>query len=222
VSCRGDGVNKKWLLYGGGALVLVALYLWYRNYEANAAASSSDTSDSTGVTADQEASDYANLATALQQDEANISALQTAQANSTVASTTPTPDATETSILADLTSIMAGQAAEPATAPAAPAAAPAPVVNVYTAAPNGSTPTPSSSGAVAAVSHAPSGTPSVLGQTQTVIAQIENLTKQGFRKISGTTQAGASPYTGTYVKGTVKYFVWGGGAGQQPLSIRKA
>ena len=153
--------RKTWLIGGGGLLVLFLLYRWYASQQAASSTTAATGADTTGTTSTQEASDYASLAGAIQQDEANIAGLQTA----TTATGTTDPFA------ADLASILSGQSAQtdtltqalagltPTPTPA-PAAAPAPApVYVYVAAPSNATPNPSSGGAVAPVSHAPSGTP---------------------------------------------------------------
>ena len=148
--------RKTWLIGGGGLLVLFLLYRWYANQQAAASSTTAATgADTTGTTSTQEASDYASLAGAIQQDEANIAGLQTA----TTATGTTDPFA------ADLASILSGQSAQTdaltqALAGLTPTPAPAPApVYVYVAAPSNATPNPSSGGAVAPASHAPSGTP---------------------------------------------------------------
>ncbi len=155
-------MNRKTLLIGGGGLlVLFLLYRWYANQQA-AASSTTTGADTTGATSAQEASDYASLAGAIQQDEANIAGLQTAAAATTATTATGTTDP----FAADLASILSGQSAQTDTltqalaglTPTAAAPAPAPVY-VYVAAPSNATPNPSSGGAVAPASHAPSGTP---------------------------------------------------------------
>ena len=170
--------RKTWLIGGGGLLVLFLLYRWYASQQAASSTTAATGADTTGTTSTQEASDYASLAGAIQQDEANIAGLQTATtATGTTTATTATgttdPTATSTTdpFAADLASILSGQSAQtdtltqalagltPTPTPA-PAAAPAPApVYVYVAAPSNATPNPSSGGAVAPVSHAPSGTP---------------------------------------------------------------
>ena len=166
--------RKTWLIGGGGLLVLFLLYRWYASQQAASSTTAATGADTTGTTSTQEASDYASLAGAIQQDEANIAGLQTAT-TATGTTTATTATGTTDPFAADLASILSGQSAQtdaltqalagltptPTPAPAAaPAPAPAPApVYVYVAAPSNATPNPSSGGAVAPVSHAPSGTP---------------------------------------------------------------
>lgn len=69
-------MNKKYLMYGGGALLLILAYMYYRSQSAG----SGSTSDTLGTPSDQEAADYAGLAGDLQQQGAqeasDVSSLQ--------------------------------------------------------------------------------------------------------------------------------------------------
>lgn len=125
-------MNKKTMIYGGGALALVIVFLYLRSRSSSAAAPS----DTIGTPADQGASDYANLAGALQgagaQEQSDIAGLNSqiaglagqetsdiAGVNSTIAglggangATTAPPDSTSAPDILDgptLAAVMAGQ-----------------------------------------------------------------------------------------------------------------
>jgi hypothetical protein len=173
----------------------------------------------------QEAGDVSTLTAGIATNQSDIAALQTSMAS-------------ETSVIASLQSSVASLASSAAAA--APVLAPvlAPVAAVAAPAPAAAAPAPapvaasSPSSGPTSVASIVTGQSGVLGSAALVprttdvasqtLATLNSLLGQGFKKLSGTTQAGGAAQTGTYVKGSTKYFVYGGGTSGTPLSIREA
>ena len=219
-------MKKQYLYIAGGAVVLVLVYLWYRNQQNNAA---TNTQDTLGTPDTQEQSDYATLAGMLQQQQAqeqgDIQSVQQALAQvpgqitqataGFVSSTQETSDiqgvtssqqtlaqqiAASQQQLASALSAVSGQiSAAAGSAPSvAPAAAPAP----STAAVSSQHPGVSLNTALHTVEGIAG--PSAMAFLNGILSGASP-----YHKVQGTTQKGGLSQTGTYVRaGHPTYFAF--------------
>jgi hypothetical protein len=196
-------------LWAWGVIGVAAIYFWYR-YQQSGSSSTTAANTPTGSVLDPNAVDPNTGLTYGQEESAALGAGAAANApgaggSSNGTDTTNPPDTFDQQ-LGNLLSLVSAFNLVPA---GSQAAAPAPVqaASPPTVAPQVNTPQTSYTSGLA-------------NQNAGVVGQINSLLSSGYHKIAGTTQQGGLAQTGTYVKGSTKYFVWG--TPTTGLSIRKA